>query len=166
MVGSRVVFLVQSCHRVPQRQDASGEVWDLAIEATDDWYTEDAATFGDRLAAARDTAGLSQEELAERLGVNIDVIQAWEDDLKEPRANRLQMLCGMLNISLSWLLTGKGDGVDGPSDEASAIDDHSVQLLLTDMGALRAEMAQSAERMARLEKRLRKMLKEAKDGTA
>ena len=45
-----------------------------AIDATDDWYAEDAATFGDRLAAARETAGLSQAELAERLGVKTNTI--------------------------------------------------------------------------------------------
>jgi len=136
------------------------------MSTTDDWYKEEAATFGDRLAAARETSGLSQAELSERLGVKTSVVQAWEDDLKEPRANRLQMLSGMLNISLSWLLTGKGDGIDAPVDDVAPISDHSIQLLLTDMGALRAEMAQSAERLARLEKRLRKMLKEGGNGNA
>ncbi len=130
-----------------------------AIDAADDWYAEDAATFGDRLAAAREMAGLSQSELASRLGVKPSVILAWEEDLKEPRANRLQMLSGMLNISLSWLLTGKGDGIEGPVDD-EAFSDHTVQLLLADMRALRAEMLQSAERMGQLEKRLRKIIKD------
>jgi len=35
----------------------------------DEWFSEEAATFGDRLAAAREDAGLSQKALAERLGV-------------------------------------------------------------------------------------------------
>jgi transcriptional regulator with XRE-family HTH domain len=127
---------------------------------SDDWYGEDAATFGDRLAAARDAAGLSQGELAERLGVKTNVVRAWEEDIKEPRANRLQMLSGMLNISLSWLLTGVGEGVDGPVEEEEPLD-HDVQILLTDMRALRAQISQSAERLAQLEKRLRKSLKSA-----
>ena len=33
------------------------------------WYAADVATFGDRLIGARDAAGLTQEELAQRLGV-------------------------------------------------------------------------------------------------
>ena len=129
------------------------------MTATENWYAEDAATFGDRLAAAREAAGLTQAELAKRLGVKTSVVQAWEDDIKEPRANRLQMLSGMLNVTLSWLLTGQGEGVDGPFDEAS-LSDHSMQLLLADIGALRAEMTQSVERMGQLEKRLRKLMKD------
>ena len=129
------------------------------MTATENWYAEDAATFGDRLAAAREAAGLTQAELAKRLGVKTSVVQAWEDDLKEPRANRLQMLSGMLNVTLSWLLTGQGEGVDGHFDEAGP-SDHSMRLLLADIRALRAEMTQSAERMGQLEKRLRKLMKD------
>ena len=79
------------------------------------YYSETAATFGDRLAGAREGAGLSQEALATQLGVEIGTLQAWEDDMDEPRANRLQMLAGMLNVSLSWLLTGRGDGPEAPA---------------------------------------------------
>ena len=85
---------------------------------TDDqgWFSEDAATFGDRLAGARDAAGLDQKGLAEKLGVKLVTIAGWENDLKEPRANRLQMLSGILGVSLSWLLTGEGDGPEAPED--------------------------------------------------
>jgi len=124
----------------------------------DNWYADDAATFGDRLAVAREQAGLKQDELAKRLGVKTVTLQAWEQDTKEPRANRLQMLAGMLNISLSWLLTGQGEGPDGPLDEEPLEAD--MNLLLTEMRGLRSEITQSAERLAQLEKRLRKALKE------
>jgi len=127
-------------------------------EQQDDWYGEDAATFGDRLAAARETVGLTQAGLAERLGVKEATMQAWEDDLKEPRANRLQMLSGMLNISITWLLTGQGEGPDGAveSEELPA----DVSDLLTEMRKLRTEMLQSTEKLARLEKQLRKALRD------
>ena len=46
-------------------------------ESDFDWYGPDAATFGDRVAGARQVAGLTQEELAERLGVRLDTITAW-----------------------------------------------------------------------------------------
>lgn len=125
---------------------------------TDDWYCEEAATFGDRLAAAREDAGLSQAGLAARLGVKESTMRAWEEDLKEPRANRLQMLSGMLNISISWLLTGQGDGPDGPIEEGELSGD--VSALLTEMRQLRTEMLQASEKMGRLEKRLRKALRD------
>ena len=40
------------------------------MTAADDWYSNDAATFGDRLAAARDACGLEQKALAQKLGVS------------------------------------------------------------------------------------------------
>jgi len=128
------------------------------MSADDNWYAEDAATFGDRLAAAREQAGLTQLDLAKRLGVKLVTLEAWEQDLKEPRANRLQMLSGMLNISLSWLLTGQGEGPEGPLDDEPLEAD--INLLLTEMRGLRGEITQAGERLAQLEKRLRKALKD------
>lgn len=122
------------------------------------WYSEDAATFGDRLAGARDAAGLTQEALAAKIGVKPSVISGWENDIKEPRANRLQMLSGILGVSLSWLLTGQGEGPDGPDEDAPMSAD--VADLLAELRALRAQMVRSGEKLGQLEKRLRKALKE------
>lgn len=41
------------------------------------WYSADVATFGDRLAGAREAAGLTQEDLAQRLGVRLTTLQNW-----------------------------------------------------------------------------------------
>jgi len=129
-------------------------------QMTDDqgWFSEDAATFGDRLAGARDAAGLDQKGLAAKLGVKTVTISGWENDLKEPRANRLQMLSGILGVSLSWLLTGDGDGPEAPEDAVVLSSD--LVDLLAEMRALRTQIAQSGERLGRLEKRLRTALKE------
>lgn len=86
----------------------------------DDYYSNDHATLGDRIAAARQGAGLTQSGLAARLGVGAKVVSAWENDRTEPRANRLAMLAGMLGVSVAWLLTGQGDGVDPPAVAAAA----------------------------------------------
>jgi transcriptional regulator with XRE-family HTH domain len=123
-----------------------------------DWFSEETATFGDRLAGAREGAGLSQKELAARVGVRTLTVIAWENDAKEPRANRLQMLAGILGVSLSWLLTGKGEGPEGPPDFNELPED--LNLLLADLRELRTQMATSAERMARLEKRIRTAIKD------
>ena len=123
-----------------------------------DWYSDEAATFGDRLTAAREAAGLDVDGLATRLGVKIATLEAWEQDVKEPRANRLQMLAGMLGVSLTWLLTGQGDGLPAPVEDAAA--DVDARALLADLRDLRLSIAASADRLARLEKRLRDKLKE------
>src|SRR5690606_25982778 len=70
--------------------------------------TPDTDTLGGRLSRARDAVGLSAAQLARRLGVQSSTIQAWESDRSQPRANRLSMLAGVLNVSLSWLLHGIG----------------------------------------------------------
>ncbi len=123
-----------------------------------DWFSEETATFGDRLAGAREGAGLSQKDLASRVGVRTLTVIAWENDAKEPRANRLQMLAGILGVSLSWLLTGKGDGPDGPGDMSELPAD--LNILLADLRELRAQMSRSADKMAQIEKRVRAAIRE------
>jgi transcriptional regulator with XRE-family HTH domain len=127
---------------------------------TKDWYAPDAATFGDRVAAAREAAGMDQATLARRLGVRLVTMQAWENDTSEPRANRLSMLAGLLNVSMMWLINGEGEGLDGTS-EASVLPADAAALL-DEMRGLRVAMAQNVKHMARLEKRLRAMLMEPK----
>ncbi len=120
------------------------------------WYSESAATFGDRVAAGREALGLSQPELARKLGVKLRTIQAWEDDRSEPRANRLQMLSGVLNVSLLWLLKGEGEGVAAPGDSGL---DGDIAALLMEIRQVRGTILQSANRLGALEKRLRSALK-------
>jgi len=120
------------------------------------WFSSEAATFGDRLVGARETLGLGQADLARKLGVKTKTVRAWEEDLSEPRANKLQIVAGILNVSIMWLLTGEGDGLDGPHEAAMVPAD--TRQALADLRALRVEMKQMTERMGVLEKRLRKGL--------
>lgn len=122
------------------------------------WFAADVATFGDRLAGARETAGLSQEDLAQHLGVRLTTLQAWEEDLAEPRGNRLQMLAGMLNVSLRWLLTAEGDGLEAPAGEATQAPDAAVAAL-ADLARLQTRAAALAAEIAAVERRLRPLLR-------
>ncbi|MGY9047332.1 MAG: helix-turn-helix domain-containing protein, partial [Rhodobacterales bacterium] len=115
-------------------------------------------TFGDRVAAARETSGMTQEQLAKRLGVKLRSLQQWEDDVAEPRANRLSMMAGMLNVSMVWLLTGEGDGVDSPEAEPMSAD---ARQMLVDIRDIQTHMKQQLDRLGRLEKTLRKTLKDS-----
>jgi transcriptional regulator with XRE-family HTH domain len=124
--------------------------------ATNDWYSEERATFGDRLSAAREAAELSQKELARRLGVKVKTIAAWENDISEPRANRLQMMAGLLNVSLMWLLNGEGEGVNPPGTEAPLPQD--ARRVLLELRELRGDIDDAAVRLARLEKHLKRVL--------
>lgn len=110
------------------------------IEADESaYYSEESATLGDRVAAARQQAGLTQSGLASRLGVSKKVVSSWENDRSEPRANRLQMLAGMLNVTVSWLLTGSGDGVEpAEAAEPEHVAQVSITLVVTDLQSARA----------------------------
>lgn len=127
------------------------------MSGTNDWYSDTQATLGDRLAAAREAAGLTQSALATRLGVRQKTLRAWESDLSEPRANRLQMLAAMLGVSLRWLLTGEGEGVEPPAAAEEPGEAALVQTL-SELRVLRGELLKMSERMGRLEKKLRQQI--------
>lgn len=126
--------------------------------APEGWYADPVATFGDRLAAARVAQGLSQEDVAAKLGVRLKTLRNWEDDQSDPRANRLQMLAGVLGVSLRWLMTGLGEGAPSGGMPAQSPD---VTAILAELRDLRAAMTRSADRLSRLESRLRSAFAEA-----
>jgi transcriptional regulator with XRE-family HTH domain len=125
-----------------------------------DWYGPDSATFGDRLAGAREAAGMTQAQMARRLGVKKTTIAAWENDLSEPRANRLSMMAGMVNVSIMWLLTGEGEGMDAPVEAEEGAPE--LADVVAELRSIRGEMRASAERAAKLEKRVRLMLEQGR----
>jgi transcriptional regulator with XRE-family HTH domain len=123
------------------------------------WFAADVATFGDRLAGAREAAGLTQEDLAQRLGVRLTTLQNWEEDLAEPRGNRLQMLAGMLNVSLRWLLTAEGDGLAEPGDPRPLSPE--TEAALAELQRLRADAIALAEELGQVERQMRQALRAA-----
>jgi transcriptional regulator with XRE-family HTH domain len=121
---------------------------------TDDasWYSEEVATFGDRLTWSREASGKSQQALAENLGVKLASLVAWENNVREPRGNRLQMLSGILGVSLGWLMTGVGDGLDEPQDTVPIPQEMTV--LVAEMRTLRGQIERSGVKLGQIEKRL------------
>lgn len=124
-------------------------------EMEQNWYAPDIATFGDRLTAAREAAGMTQDSLAKRLGVKKSTLRNWEEDLSEPRANRLSMLAGLLNVSMMWLINGEGEGIENPDAETIPADLTEIILEIREM---RAELHGKAEKLAVMEKRLRNLM--------
>lgn len=92
--------------------------------------TADFDTLGGRLSRARDAKNRSLEEVAELAGVELKTLEAWECDRAEPRSNRLTMLAGILGVSPSWLLFGRGASPDEQPDDIAveAIEDQLDQL--------------------------------------
>lgn len=123
------------------------------MDSGDDWYSVQTATFGDRVAAAREAAGMSEPELARRLGVRVATVRSWEGDHSEPRANRLSMMAGLLNVSMMWLINGNGNGLVAPREatEPQALETRKV---LRELRELRRDLISRAEQVGRLEHRL------------
>ena len=116
-------------------------------------YTDETSTFGDRLTTARESQGLDQAGFARRIGVKVQTLRNWEEDRSEPRANRLQMIAGMLNVPIVWLMSGQGDLPVALEPEAEL--DEGLEACLGELRRLRLEQAQMVEKLGRLEKRLR-----------
>ena len=122
-----------------------------------DWFGADTATFGDRLAGARDASGMTQVQLAKNLGVKLTTLKNWEHDVSEPRANKLSMLAGLLNVSVMWLLNGEGEGVDNP--ETLEVFNQELNELFSELREVKAILKSSSDRLGALEKHLRNKLK-------
>lgn len=65
-------------------------------------------TFGDRLAKARRIAGLTQAELALRLGVSRKTLVAWENDATEPQKplTVTATVAELAGVPQTWLIEG------------------------------------------------------------
>lgn len=124
----------------------------MHAETFADDYTDAAATFGDRIAAAREAMGLSPANLARRLGVREETLQNWEDDRAEPRANKMQMLAGILNVSIIWLMSGEGQGIR--SEQGTTLDRENIDNLLSELREIRTVQQALATRTQQLERRL------------
>ena len=123
-----------------------------------DWYGPETATFGDRLSAAIEKSGMTQKLVAKRLGIKLVTLKSWEQDISEPRANRLSMLAGLLGVSVMWLLHGEGDGVEHLDKETQV--PQEINDLLFEIRAVQTGLLSSADKLAKLEKQLRSRLKD------
>lgn len=59
-------------------------------------------TLQDRIAKARNHAGLNQGELAEKLGVSRNTLNRWENGSRNPSVKNLQALAEVTGVPLGW----------------------------------------------------------------
>jgi transcriptional regulator with XRE-family HTH domain len=138
--------------RFERRQQCEKDRKGWQVPDTTTIYSEnpDLDTLGGRLSRARDAVNMTTAQLARRLGVQTSTLQAWESDRSQPRANRLSMLAGVLNVSLSWLLHGVGTA---PAEED--LRDESVRAISAQLTELKRLHAQSAAVITQIEEELR-----------
>lgn len=67
-------------------------------------------TFGEKLKKARKEAGLTQEQLAERLNVSRSAVAKWETDKGMPDIDNLKIISELVDVSIDYLLD-EGEGI-------------------------------------------------------
>ena len=65
---------------------------------TDAKGAERAMTYGAKIRQSREQKGMTQEELAEKLGVSRQAVSKWEGDLSQPAAAKLAALAALLDL--------------------------------------------------------------------
>jgi transcriptional regulator with XRE-family HTH domain len=85
------------------------------------------STFGERVLkarlfkAARLGRPLSQQEVANAMGVTNVTVGRWEADLKEPSLETIARLAQVLDVEVAWLAFGVGDSRVGESSHTEAV---------------------------------------------
>lgn len=72
-------------------------------------------TTGERILKYRKEAGLSQEELSERVGVSRQAVSKWELDAALPETEKLLALARVFGVSVDELLGNAPEPEDAPS---------------------------------------------------
>lgn len=66
----------------------------------------------ERIALARKQAGLSQEQLGEKLGVSRQAVSKWESGQTNPDVAYLTEMCRLFGVSADWLLLGEESAME------------------------------------------------------
>lgn len=96
---------------------------------------------GQRMSKARKSTGLSQEEIAVKMGVRVRTVQRWESGDNAATITSIGQWADLTGVTLAWLV-GATSG-DDPQVSADAIE------------ALRDEWRRNGEKLDALERLLR-----------
>ncbi len=92
-------------------------------------------SMGSKLAQARKKANLTQEQLAERLGVTRQAVSRWESDTAYPETDKIVRMAQILNVSCDYLLR------DAETEEKGAAPASPVTRLLRDAAGRRVKLS-------------------------
>lgn len=81
--------------------------------------------FGDIIRSARKSAGLTQRQLAERIGVSNTSVSNWEKNLSKPDADMIQRLCALLHLQPNDFY-----GAEKLAENRQAVSDEDIKFAL------------------------------------
>lgn len=89
---------------------------------------------GQRIRDRRKVLGISQRELAARLGISFQAVQRWERGETFPRKETMTRMLEILGVGADWLVgTPQGSGIDisqVPPDVLEAVRDPRMQQIV------------------------------------
>ena len=75
-------------------------------------------TLGEQLSLLRRNAGMTQQELGDKLSISPQAVSKWENDLSEPDVATLKRIASLYGITLSRLL--EFDSVEGTNNTTTS----------------------------------------------
>ena len=100
-------------------------------------------TMGERIKELRKESGMTQTELAEKMGVTKGTVSTWETNSRTPSFNTLNQLCELFDKSMGYV-TGQSD-IPGHS---RIMEEEAVDLALSEV---EEELTEYALKFARLD---------------
>ena len=74
-------------------------------------------SLGNNILIIRKENGMTQEDLADRLGVSRQAVSDWERDVKKPETQNLIDLAKLLGASIDWLCADELADSEAPREE-------------------------------------------------
>ena len=90
--------------------------------------SKEAPLFGQRVAALRKRAGLTQAALADALGVSAPLVAYYERQTANPTVDVVNKLAGFFNVAPSWFLDGSATLVEHKRGPQSDLDQRVERL--------------------------------------
>ena len=89
------------------------------------------STLGKRISEQRKKLSLTQEELAEKLGVSAQAVSKWENDVSCPDILLLPEIAKLLGVTVDALLSGKAEPeiIYVPEEERKDINDMMLKII-------------------------------------
>lgn len=105
---------------------------------SDDWLGQSGAMpeLGDTIKALREAAGLSQDQLAESVGVSRAAISSWENNEHEPRKKHVRALARTFNMTPLQLMSGPPKPAR-PTGSLIAVESDGSELRVMDLVSVR-----------------------------
>ena len=66
-------------------------------------------TLGEKIKSARRTKGFTQHQLAGMVGAKHNSVSDWENDKSKPDMDTIELLCGALELTPTYLVGSKSD---------------------------------------------------------